>query len=296
MTTTVKATTVAEAAALVPDGATVGLGGLSLNGAPMAFVRELVRREVTDLTVVAVVGGLPVEWLVAGGCVRRVVSGLVSLEGFGLAPCHRRAVQAGSVAMEEYSEHTLICRLQAAAYGLPFVPTRAGLGTDMPGMHPDTTREDADQATGEPYLACTPLPLDFAVVHANEADEQGDARMLPSLVWMDAELVKAAATTIVTAERLVPRQSFVNEPGRTTYPGFIVDTVAEAPWGAYPTSCLGEYGYDPGFLQSYVAASRDKDGWASFWRDRVVAPKSTGAFIDANGGARVLTELARRTS
>lgn len=296
MTATSKVTTMAEAAALVPDGATIGLGGLSLNGAPMAFVRELVRREVSDLTVVAVVGGLPVDWLVAGGCVRRVVSGLVSLEGFGLAPCHRRAVQAGAVVMEEYSEHTLICRLQAAAYGLPFIPTRAGLGTDMPGLHPDQTREETDPATDEPYLACTPMPLDFAVVHVNEADDQGDARMLPSLVWMDAELVKAAATTIVTAERLVPRQRFVDEPGRTTYPGFLVDAVAEAPWGAYPTSCLGEYGYDAGFIRDYVVASRDRDGWASFWSDRVVAPKGTGAFIDANGGARVLTELARRTS
>jgi glutaconate CoA-transferase subunit A len=98
-----KCTTLADAASLVPDGATIGLGGLSLNGAPMAFVRELVRRGVRDLTVVAVVGGLPVDWLVAGGCVRRVVSGLVSLEGFGLAPNHRGAVQRGEVVMDEHS-------------------------------------------------------------------------------------------------------------------------------------------------------------------------------------------------
>ncbi len=135
-----KLRTLAQAAAIVPDGATIALGGLSLNGAPMAFVRELVRREVKDLTVVSVVAGLPIDWLVAGGCVRRVVSGLVSLEGFGLAPLHRAAVQRGDVIMDEYSEHTLICRLQATAYRLPFVPTRAGLGTDMVGLHPDTTR------------------------------------------------------------------------------------------------------------------------------------------------------------
>ena len=92
----------------------------------MAFVRTLARRGCKDLTVVAVVRGMPIEWLVAAGCVRRVVSGLVSLEGFGLAPRFRGRVQAGQVEIEEYSEHTLICRLQAAAHRLPFVPTKAG--------------------------------------------------------------------------------------------------------------------------------------------------------------------------
>src|SRR5262245_25600165 len=105
-----------EAAESIADGSTIAIGGLSMNAAPMAFVRALARRKVRDLTVVAIVHGMPIEWLVAAGCVRTVVSGLVSLEGFGLAPRFRAAVQAGQVEIEEYSEHTLICRLQAAAY------------------------------------------------------------------------------------------------------------------------------------------------------------------------------------
>jgi len=285
-----------EAAAFVPDGATIAVGGLSLNGAPMAFVRELIRRETKDLTVVSVVGGLPIDWLVAGGCVRRVISGLVSLEGFGLAPHHRAAVQRGEIIMDEYSEHTLICRLQAAAHRLPFVPTRAGLGTDMVTLHPDTTRVDSDPVTGEQYVACTPLAVDVAIVHVNEADVEGNARMDPKLVWMDAELVKAAAATIVTAERIVPNSTFRASPGATTYPRFAVDAVVAAPWGAYPTSCLPEYGYDPAFLEEYSAASTDADRWKAFWSERVAEPDGQGAFLDANGGAGVLVGLARRTS
>jgi glutaconate CoA-transferase subunit A len=285
-----------EAAAIVPDGATIAVGGLSLNGAPMAFVRELVRREVKDLTVVSVVAGLPIDWLVAGGCVRRVISGLVSFEGFGLAPQHRAAVQRGEVIMDEYSEHTLICRLQATAYRLPFVPTRAGLGTDMVGLHPDTTRVDSDPSTGEQYVACTPLPIDIAVVHVNEADELGNARMDPKLVWMDAELVKAAAATIVTAERIVPTSSFRANPSATTYPRFAVDVVVSAPWGAYPTSCLPEYGYDGSFIEAYSAAATDPERWKTFWNERVVEPLGQGAFLDANGGARILVDLARRSA
>jgi glutaconate CoA-transferase subunit A len=285
-----------EAAALVPDGATIALGGLSLNGAPMAFVRELIRRGTRDLTVVSVVAGLPIDWLVAGGCVRRVISGLVSLEGFGLAPHHRAAVQRGEINMDEYSEHTLVCRLQAAAYRLPFVPTRAGLGTDMVTLHPDTTRVDSDPATGEQYVACTPLAVDFAIVHVNEADVEGNARMDPKLVWMDAELVKAAAATIVTAERIVDNSTFRARPGATTYPRFMVDAVAAAPWGAYPTSCLPEYGYDAAFLEEYSAASADSERWKTFWHERVVEPDGQGAFLDANGGARLLIDLARRSA
>src|SRR4051794_41678733 len=115
-----------------------------MNGAPMAFVRTLARRRVKDLTVVAVVAGIPIEWLVAASCVRSVVSGLVSLEGFGLAPRFRAAVQANQIEIEEYSEHPLICRLQAAAYHIPYMPTKAGLGTDMLALHPETTRQQTD--------------------------------------------------------------------------------------------------------------------------------------------------------
>lgn len=291
-----KLKSLADAAALVPDGATIALGGLSLNGAPMAFVRELIRRGAKDLTVVSVVAGLPVDWLVAGGCVRRVISGLVSLEGFGLAPNHRAAVQRGEVVMDEYSEHTLVCRLQAAAYRLPFVPTRAGLGTDMVTLHPGTTRVDADPVTGEQYVACTPLPVDVAIVHVNEADVEGNARMDPKLVWMDAELVKAAAATIVTAERIVANSTFRARPGATTYPRFAVDAVVAAPWGAYPTSCLPEYRYDAAFLEAYSAAATDPEAWKTFWHKRVVEPDGQGALLDANGGAGVLVSLGRRTS
>ena len=290
-----KLATLAEAAALVEDGSTIAIGGLSMNAAPMAFVRELVRREVRDLTVVAIVAGMPVDWLVAGGCVSRVISGLVSFEGFGLAPHFRAAVQRGSVVMEEYSEHTLICRLQAAAHRLPFVPTRAGLGTDMLGLHPDTTRSEVDPESGRYYVACTPLPVDVAVVHVHEADADGDARVLPKLVWMDADLVKAATTTIVTTERVVTHSSFVAAPEHTSYPRFLVDAVATAPYGAWPTACFPEYAYDGEFVADYLAASRDPASWASFLSERIAGPPDQGALLDANGGAGTLLRLARRT-
>jgi len=288
-----KRRTPSEAAAMVEDGATIALGGLSMNGAPMALVRELVRRGVRDLTVVAIVAGMPIDWLVAGGCVSRVITGLVSFEGLGLAPHFRSAVQRGEVVVEEYSEHTLICRLQAASHGLPFVPTKAGLGTDMIGLHPETTRHEQDPATGEHYVACTPLPVDVALVHAHAADTEGNVRVDPKLIWMDNEIVNAARRTVVSVEEIVPHQAFVDEPHRTTYPRFMVDAVVDAPYGAYPTSSFPRYTYHAPFYSDYVQAARDPQSWEHFWKTRVLEPDGQGELLDANGGPATLFEIAQ---
>lgn len=288
-----KRRTLAEVASLVEDGATIAIGGLSMNGAPMALVREIVRRGVKDLTVVAIVAGMPVDWLVAGGCVSKVVSGLISFEGLGLAPHFRAAVQRGEVEVEEYSEHTLICRLQAAAYGLPFMPTKAGLGTDMIGLHPDTTRHEQDPATGGQYVACTALPVDVALVHAHAADAEGNVRVDPKLIWMDNEIVNAARVTLASVEEIIAHQAFVDEPHRTTYPRFVVDAVAAAPYGAYPTACFPLYAYHAPFFSGYVQASRDPQAWEEFWKERVVGPEGQGGLLDANGGPGTLIEIGR---
>lgn len=285
-----------EASEMVPDGATVAIGGLSMNATPMAFVRALIRRGARDLTLVAITGGMAVDWLVAAGCVRRVVAGLVSLEGFGLAPAFRAAVQAGEVEFAEHSELLLIARLQAAAHRLPFVTTKAGLGTDVLGLHPTTTRHEQDPVTGEHYVAATPLPIDVAVVHASAADALGNARVDPKLVWMDSEVVKAAATTIVTTEQVLPTQAFRDAPGRTTYPRFVVDAVVEVAWGAYPTSWYPTYSHDAAFYEAYVTAARQPGGLAAFLAERVVDPPDHHAFLAANGGARTLLDIRRRTT
>lgn len=278
-----------DAANLVEPGMTVAIGGLSTNSSPMAFVREVARRGIGDLDVVAIVNGMAVEWLVAGGCVRRVTAGLVSLEGYGLAPAFRQAVQSGEIEVDEYSEHTLICRLQAQAYRLPFMPTLAGLGTDMLDVHPETTRVEVDDSRS--YVACTPLKPDLAVVHAHEADARGYARVNPKLVWMDSELVKAAERTVVTSERIVPERTFAQRPERTTYPSFVVDAVAEVPFGCYPMSCFPDYAHHERFYREYAEAARDAEAFKRFYAERILGPESWADFLDANGGTKSVLEV-----
>ena len=285
-----------SAAASIPDGCTLALGGLSMNSSPMALVRELIRQQKKDLTVVAIVNGMAVDWLVAGGCVRRVISGLISFEGMGLAPHFRHAVESGTVKLEEYSEYLLIARLRAAATHLPFIPTKAGLGTDVIGLHPGTTRLEHDPVSGEAYVACTPLTVDIAVVHAHAADAQGNVRVDPKLLWMDNEIVNAADRTIVTVEEIIPHSRFVAEPHRTTWPRFMTDAVVEVPWGAYPTSCFPRYRHDKEFFSAYSQAARAPENFRVFRDERLTGPATHVSFLQANGGVETLFRIRRLTT
>ncbi len=283
-----------ETVAMVPDGATIAIGGLSMNSSPMALVRELVRQKKRDLTVVAIVNGMAVDWLIAAGCVHRLITGLISFEGLGLAPNFRRAVEAKKVLVEEYSEYLLIARLRAAATNLPFIPTKAGLGTDIIALHPDTTRLEMDPVTGEPYVACTPLPVDVAIVHAHAADREGNVRVDPKLLWMDNEIVNTAKTTIVSVEKIIPHGDFVAEPQRTTYPRFMIDAVVELPGGAYPSSCFPDYTHDKAFYEAYSKAAKDPDTFRMFWNERIIDPGTHKDFVEANNGVNSVSGLRGR--
>jgi glutaconate CoA-transferase subunit A len=262
-----------DAAALVPSGALLGLGGLMTSGAPMSFCRELMRGPVSGLELVVPMGGMNVDWLIAAGCVRRVLTAIVSFEGFGLAPAFRRAGERGDVAIEDWSELTMLCALQAAAAGVPYMPTRAALGTDLPAHLPHRMREMTDERTGSTFMACFPLVPDVAVVHVHEADVLGNARVDPKLVWLDGELLKAARTVIVTAERIVDTDTFRAAPERTSYPSYAVDHVAHAPHGAWPGAFAPDYAYDASFYRAYTQAAKDPQEFAALFAE-AVAPIS----------------------
>ena len=266
-----KLVTLADAAALVQDGMTIALGGMSTQFHPMAFVRELARRRVKDLTVVAMVGGIDVDLLCAAGCVSTVVIGLCSFEGFGLAPSFRRQAESGQIRVEEYSENMLWCRFQAAARGLPFMPTRAGIGTSIEDLNPATVRR-IDSPWG-PVLACSALQPDISVVHVHEADEFGNARLLPKPVWLDVDVAQAGKRLIITAERVVPHQSFRDDPYQTTFSAFTVDSVVYAPRGAHPCALPPDYPHDAAFYQAYQEAAAG-GGLSGFLESEVLLPEA----------------------
>lgn len=269
-----KQTSVAAMAAEIESGMTLGLGGWGSRRKPMALVRELLRSEVTDLTLVAY-GGPDVGLLVEAGKVSKVICGFVTLDSIPLDPLWRAARQAGTVELMEVDEGLFYLGLQAAAWRVPFLPARAGLGSavlaDSPGIvtitNPYVDGPFADPADVDAELTAMPaLRLDVAVVHANRADTAGNAMFLGPDPFFDELFLGAAARRFVTAEKIVPAGT-LSEHGpleRATIHRLLTDQVAAAPNGAHFTACPPDYERDEAFQRAYVAAAKDPEQWATF--------------------------------
>ena len=249
--TSSKRLTLNEAVALVPDGATLGLGGVTLYRRPMAFVLALRQRFAQTgsphgLTLLAFTAGLESDLLVAAGMAARTRTCYFGLEAFGLAPAFTQAVGEGRLQVVEETEASLAFGLRAALAGVGFMPSSAWQGTDLLRLRPDVPSIQ-DPYTGETLTAFPAVRCDVAVVHALEADEEGNAR-IGGNPGVDPDLALVAGRVIVTAERVVPRLEQADLIGPT------VHAVVEAPEGAWPTSCHPLYPLDGLALLDYVEA------------------------------------------
>jgi glutaconate CoA-transferase, subunit A len=284
MSTSGKIVALEEAAAQVEDGQVVALQTMATFTSPMALVRELIRQERRDLTLVCLVGGIAVDWLAATGSISRFVGAAVSMEQFGMCQQYRKGVESGAIRVEELSETALLARLAAAARGLPFMVTRGLIGTDLVELQPDNLKLIDDPFGGPPVLACRALAPDVALVHVHAADEQGNCRVEPTALWPDLRLFsKAARRVIVTCERIVDTDELRAEPDRTLIPGFVVDAVVPVPRGAHPTSLFPLYGYDGDFHLEWVKASREPE---EFLERYVRGPASQDEYLAAVGRER----------
>lgn len=249
-----------EAAALVADGCTVGLGGMALSRRPVAFVRELLRQGAADLTLLGMTLGIEADVLVGAGRVRRVRSCYFGLESFGLAPMFTEAATSGQIEVMEETENSIILGLRATSAGVGFLPARGWLGTDLPALRPDV-RTVTDPYSGESYAAFPAIRPDVAVLHARLADPQGNA-VLGGNLSIDWDLSMAARQVAVTTEALVD-----DLPTEADILGIRVTVVAVAPHGARPTACYPSYGLDGGCLLSYVNACQRGEfhAWLQQW-------------------------------
>ena len=233
-----KLCTLREAVSKIPDGAAVGLGGNTLNRAPMAAVFEMIRQGKKGLRLVKTAGGLDVDLLCLGGCAVTVDAGFISLETeYGLAQHYRRAVQRGEVTAHEHACYTVISALRAASYGIPFMPVRGLQQSDLRAVN-DYFADVTDPFTGERLAAVRAIRPDFAVLHVQEADALGNAR-IDGPLYEDALLARAAKAVILTAERIVGDGYFRASAHKAEIPHFAVAAVAHVPRGAAPGACYG---------------------------------------------------------
>ncbi|MCC8930235.1 CoA transferase subunit A [Rhodococcus sp. I2R] len=257
------------------DGMTIGIGGWGSRRKPMAAVRALLRSPLRELTVVSY-GGPDVGLLCAAGKVRRVVYGFVSLDSIPYDPWFSRARTTGSIEVREVDEGMLNAGLQAAAARLPFLPIRAGIGSDVMTYYPElrTIRSPypipgTDQF--EELVAMPALTLDAAFVHLNLADASGNGVYLGPDPYFDDLYLRAATRRYLTCERIVPTAELVAAapPQAMLTNRMMVDAVIAAPGGAHFTSCVPDYDRDEAFQKAYVAAAADDAEWAKFYENYV---------------------------
>ena len=260
-----KRMTPAEVVAELRDGMTLGIGGWGSRRKPMALVREILRSSLTDLTVVSY-GGPDVGLLCKYGKVKKLVYGFVSLDSIPLEPHFRQARQAGSFQAAELDEGMLQWGLRAAAYRLPFLPTRAGLGSDVMRINPDLRRVRSPYEDGEELVAMPALELDAAIVHMNRADARGNGQFLGPDLYFDDLFCLAAKRRFMSCEKLVPTSEFQKAGGLHTLRvnRSMVDGVIETPRGAHFTECPPDYDRDEGFQKEYAATAKDPEAWEAF--------------------------------
>jgi glutaconate CoA-transferase, subunit A len=273
---------VVDAVDRVESGMAVGIGGLGTSSHPMSLVREIVRRGLRDLDVVAgPMAALDVDLLVAGGCVRSVTSSYVGAERLApIGPCYRRAAEEGRIEVREVDEGIFCQGLRAAAQLLPYATWRGGVGTSLVELNPGLTVVD-DPYGGAPLLAVRATPLDVTLLHAAYADQYGNVQHVGT-GFDDRLLAAAADLTVVSVEQVISNEAVRRAPWLTTIPD--ADVVVRSPGGAHPYASPGHYVEDVTAIEEYVVAAKAGGAALDAWlQEHVHVPADHLDYLDGIG-------------
>lgn len=277
-----------QALAAVESGMTVGIGGWGPRRKPMALVRELLRSDVRDLTIVAY-GGADVGMLCAAGKVKKVVFAFVSLDFIPLEPFFRQARQQGDIETMEIDEGMMLLGLRAAAWRLPFIPTRVGLGTDVVKNNPDIALVDSPYDDKQ-WLAMPALNLDVSLLHVDRADQRGVCQLRGPDLYMDDMFARAAKHTIVSCDELVDSDYFHSgdEARYVHWERSATAAVVHLPGGAHPSSCNPLYGFDVPHFKTYAGFA--KEGGYPAYHDKFIGA-GEAEYQQAVGGLDAIRAL-----
>jgi len=273
-------------ARFAPDGASICMGAALEALIPFAAGHELIRQRRRDLTLIGPISDILFDQLIGAGCVRRVIAAWVGNVSAGLGYNYRRAVEQRIPAPLEVQDHsnlTIAFALQAAALGVPYLPTRSLLGTDLPRANP-TFKEAADPWSSAPLLLVPAITPDVAILHVQRADEEGHAHVWGTLgVTRPAAL--AARQVILVAEEIRPRERILSDPGLVLTPALKVAAVVHQPFGAFPSPVQGHYRRHHDFYHRFHDESRTVEGfqrWLAHWVREV--PDWTGFLSRLDAG------------
>lgn len=282
-----KRTTLDEAVASIESGMTIGIGGWGSRRKPMAFVRALLRTDVKDLTVVTY-GGPDLGLLCSADKVKRAYYGFVSLDSPPFYdPWFAKARTTGAIEAREMDEGMLRCGLQAAAQRLPFLPIRAGLGSDVRTFWGDELKTVKSPYGDDELVAMPALNLDAAFVHLNLGDAQGNAAYTGIDPYFDDLFLMSAQKRFLSVEKVVSTEELVSSvvPQQLLINRMMVDTVVEAPNGAHFTINEPDYRRDEKFQRHYAEAGGSDETWAEF-----VKTYLSGSEADYQAAVRAFAE------
>jgi glutaconate CoA-transferase subunit A len=275
----------------ISDGDTVAFGGFLTSHKPMATVREMVRRELSDLTIVGPPSSLETDLLIATGCVELLIVPYVGAESIApIAPWFRHRAESGELTVQETDAGMVVAALEAAERNLPFMPWRGGVGTAIPERN-DLVEVFEDPLEGEPLVAVPAIEPDIAILHLARADAYGNVQAVGDTV-ASGLIARAATQTYVQVEEFVATDEIRRSPVRTVASFGNVDGVVEAPWGAHPFSCEGHYLADVEHLETYVDAATaaidgDNDDWEAYLDDYVYGQDTHASYVDGVGMAHL---------
>jgi len=287
----------------IKDGSQIVLGGFTITRNPMAVVHEIIRQGKKDLHLVQHSHGVGLDLLIGAGCVKRLE---IAYGGNGrFAPTcirFRKAVCSGQIEVEDYTNYQMALRFLAGGMGIPFIPTKSGLGTDIvrvEGFGQEsrkqekiankklTVMENPFSKEEDRVIILPALSPDVAIVHAQYVGEDGTVRVR-GLTFADTEEAKSAGAVIVTCEEIVPESFIRVNPDENSLPPFLVDAIVRVPYGAHPTACPYFYDYDAQYLNMYKSLAEDDARFRTYLEEWVLGVPDHERYIDKLGGARLI--------
>lgn len=288
----------------ITSGCHMSIGGFTINRNPMAAVYEIIRQKISNIHLYAHSNGQGADELIGAGCVSKLE---IAYAGSGrFAPtCIRfkKAVQSGTIVIEDYSNYQMTLRFLAGAMGVPFLPSRSSLGTDIIekwGFSANMRKTDVRLPDKKLVVMDNPfgswgdalklvlvpaINCDVTILHVQKADREGTVRM-EGLTFSDVEQAKSAKHVIVTCEELLEPDLLKSTPDQNQIPSYCIDAVVHIPYGAYPTACYRYYDYDPEYLNDYRKYAEDDMLYKTYLDDYVHKIKDQEELLSKIGKER----------
>jgi glutaconate CoA-transferase subunit A len=266
-------------ARFVRPGSTLFLSGMQ-HGEPAAAVHEIVRQKIDHLTLVCALLATT-NLLVGEGLVDRMVTGYANQDE-NMHFINKAKAMGRLPVYEEYSHFGVSLALMAGQMGLPFMPTRSEIGSDLPRYNQNITTM-ASPFTGEKVGAVRALVPDVGIIHVQRASAEGNAQKWGTM-GVDQEGINASRTVIVTTEKIVDCETIRRDPNRTIIPAFRVSAVVEQPWGAHPMHLAGCYGGD---MWGYYAETGPEAGYEAYVKELVYGVRDWDEYLEKRAAKKV---------